>query len=323
VRRLVEAGTSVRALVRSPARAGWLAASGVDVVAGEITDQAAVERAVEGATTVYHFAGRLFIPGVPQSLYRDTHVTGTQAVLASCRRSDRLERLVHCSTTGVIGVGGDEPRDETARFNPTNVYEATKAEAELAVHQAIQDGLPAAIVRPGLVYGPGDLHLLGFFRAVLRGQFRPIGRRPVWLHPIYIDDLVEGVVICGRHPAAVGEAFNLAGRKPATLLELATAISQAAGTRQPGGFIPLPAARAVAALGDLLPSRLRQAAPMTTSRLDFLTHSRVYDTTKAQHLLGFSASTDLATGVAKTLDWYRANGHLRADNKPLAALEAS
>jgi nucleoside-diphosphate-sugar epimerase len=65
-------------------------------------------------------------------------------------------------------------------------------------------------------------------------------------------------------------------------------------------------------LGDLLPPGLRRSAPLTRSRLDFLTHSRVYDVTKAQRLLDFAAATDLPTGVRRTMAWYRQKGHLLA-----------
>jgi nucleoside-diphosphate-sugar epimerase len=69
----------------------------------------------------------------------------------------------------------------------------------------------------------------------------------------------------------------------------------------------------VAAVGDRLPSHLKQSAPLTRSRLDFLTHSRVYDVTKATRLLGFTASTDLDTGAARSLAWYREQGYLAAE----------
>jgi nucleoside-diphosphate-sugar epimerase len=78
----------------------------------------------------------------------------------------------------------------------------------------------------------------------------------------------------------------------------------------PHGRIPLPAARALAVVGDSLPSRFKRLAPLTTSRLDFLTHNRVYCVDKAWQLLGFSASTDLQTGIARTVEWYREHGHL-------------
>jgi nucleoside-diphosphate-sugar epimerase len=310
VRRLLSEGARVRALVRSPAGAKALADSGSEVVLGDISDRGAVAAAVDNATVVYHLAGRLLSPGVPPGEYRRTHVEGTKLLLACCRESPTVERFVHCSTTGVLGTTGDTPADESSPLRPTNVYEATKAEAELAVRDSWLDGFPAVIARPGLVYGPGDLHLLGFFRSVLRRQFRPIGRRRVWLHPIYIDDLTEGLMRCARHDHAVGECFHLAGRQPESLAELAATIARAGGTRPAPGYIPLPAAQAVAILGDLLPANLKRSAPLTRDRLDFLTHSRVYDVSNAQRLLDFIATTDLPTGMARSVDWYRRRGLL-------------
>jgi nucleoside-diphosphate-sugar epimerase len=180
----------------------------------------------------------------------------------------------------------------------------------LLVREASQGGFPAVIVRPGLVYGPGDLHLLGFFQAIQRRLFRPIGHQPVWLHPIYIDDMTAALVHCGRHPRAVGECLHIAGRQPVTLAALAATIASTLGVAPPRGWIPLPVAWALATITDLLPGGVRQHAPLTRSRLDFLTHSRVYDVTKAQRLLGFVAATDLAEGIARTVAWYRAEGYL-------------
>jgi nucleoside-diphosphate-sugar epimerase len=312
VRRLLGGGARVRVLVRSPTKARALIDQGAEPFLGDITDTRAVAAAVDEATIVYHLAGRLFVPGVPAAEYRRIHVEGTKVVLASCREAPRLERFVHCSTTGVLGVTGDRPADESAPFRPTNIYEATKADAELAVRDAWREGFPAVIVRPGLVYGPGDLHLLAFFRSVLRRRFRPIGRRPVWLHPIYIDDMTEALVRCGQRAAAIGECFHIAGREPVRLAGLAEAIARAGGTRLPPGHIPLPAARALAVVGDRLPPKLRPSAPLTRSRLDFLTHSRVYDVAKAQSLLDFAAQTDLSTGTARSMAWYRDQGYLPA-----------
>jgi nucleoside-diphosphate-sugar epimerase len=310
VRRLLSDGARVRVLVRSPMKAEQLADHGAQVVVGDITDLTAVREGTDGVGVVYHLAGRLLIPDVAAAEYQRTHVEGTKRLLACCRKVASLERFVHCSTTGVLGVTGDRPADESAPFRPTNIYEATKAEAELVVRDAWRDGFPAVIARPGLVYGPGDLHLLPFFRSVLRRRFRPIGHRKVWLHPIFIDDMTEALVRCGQRDAAVGECFHLAGREPVPLAELANAIARAGGTRLPPGHIPVLAAKAVAVLGDRLPPDLRRSAPLTSSRLDFLTHSRVYDVTKALRLLDFAAATDLPTGTARAMAWYRGRGFL-------------
>lgn len=316
VRRLVAGGTQVNLLARSATKAKHLTGESVQLVVGDITDRAALETALNGVTVVYHLAGKLLVPGEPPAEYRRTHVDGTKLLLTCCQRRTCLERLVFCSTTGVLGTTGDRPADESAPLRPTNVYEETKAEAELAVRAAWRDRVPAVIVRPGLVYGPGDLHLLMFFRSVLSRRFRPIGRQTTWLHPIYIDDMTEALLRCGERSAAVGECFHIAGREPVSLEALAEAIAVAGGTSLPPGRIPLSAARAAAAVFDRLPIALRKSAPLTRSRLEFLTHNRVYDVAKARRLLDFVAPTDLATGISRSLAWYRQQGYLPAGKGP-------
>jgi nucleoside-diphosphate-sugar epimerase len=300
----------VRVLVRSPRKASALEGRSVEICMGDITDRDRLRVAADGASVVYHLAGRLLVPGVPAEEYRRTHVDGTKALIAACRDVASVTRLVHVSTTGVVGVTGDRPADEAAPIRPTNVYEATKAQAEVAVRELWLDDFPAVIARPGLVYGPGDVHLLPFFRSVIGRRFRPIGRRPVWLHPIYVDDLTDALILCGEHPRAAGECFHLAGPRAVSLAGLAQAIARAGGTRLPTGHIPLTAARVIAFAGDRLPGALKRSAPLTRSRLDFLTHSRVYDVGKAARVLGFSAATELPAGTAHTLAWYRREGHL-------------
>jgi nucleoside-diphosphate-sugar epimerase len=311
VTRLLADGSHVRALVRSPNKAVELAERGVETVIGDVADRRAVQVALDDVAVVYHLAGKLLEPGEPPAEYRRTHIDGTKLLLECGRERPQIERFIHCSTTGVLGTTGDTPADETAPFSPTNVYETTKAEAELAVRHAGDAGFPVVIVRPGLVYGPGDLHLVGFFRSVLRRQFRPIGRRTVWLHPIYIDDMIEALVRCAVRPEAVGECFHVAGPEPVSLERLAAVIAEVGGTTLPRGRIPLSAARGLAVVGDSLPARLKRSAPLTRSRVEFLTHSRVYGVSKAQRLLEFVAPTDLATGMDRTVAWYRNNGYLR------------
>jgi nucleoside-diphosphate-sugar epimerase len=320
-RRLLRKGARVRVLARSRAKAGPLADLGAEIAVGDITNRAAVRAAVDGMQVVFHLAGPLLVPGIPAAEYRQTHVLGTELVLDCCAKAPGFERLVYCSTTGVLGVTGDRPVGEDAPFRPTNIYEVAKADAETEVQRRWRDGFPAAIARPGLVYGPGDIHLLPFFQTILHHHFRPIGHRKAWLHPIYIDDLTEALVQCGQQRAAIGECFHLAGRDPVTVSDLAGAIAQAEGTRLPQGYIPVFAARAAAGLGDRLPAGLKQRVPLTRSRLDFLTHSRVYDVSKASHLLGFSATTGLSTGIAQTVAWYRQRGYLPPEASPRASTE--
>ena len=312
VQRLRDSGVPTRALVRNEADASRLASAGVDVIVGDIGNDEAVAKAVEGVVVVFHLAGKLFAPGQsPQSTTGSTSRNeADRRVLPNSAATAPVRALQH---DGSPRHHGSAPPPENAPLRPTNVYEETKAEAELAVLEACERGLPAVVARPGLVYGPGDLHLVGFFRAVVKRRFRPIGREPVWLHPIYIDDMTDVFLRCAAAcPDALGERFNLAGPEPVSLERLAGAIARAAGRTPAGGRIPMSAARALAAAGNALPSRLQHAAPLTKSRLDFLTHSRVYSVEKAARVLGFVAPTELSDGMTRSVTWYREHGYLPA-----------
>jgi nucleoside-diphosphate-sugar epimerase len=316
VTRLLYQGDEVRILARDAAKAKPLVHRGADAVLGDVTDQNALREALRGVTVVYHLAGKLFAPGVLPEAYRRIHVDGTRALLELCSWEPQLTRFVHCSTTGVLGRTGDLPAAESSPHRPTNAYEQTKSEAEELVREAKAGGLPTVTVRPGLVYGPYDLHLLGLFRAIERGVFRPIGRRAVFLHPIFVDDMTEAFVRCARDPRAIGETLHIAGREPATIEQLAATIAGALEVRRPAGTFPLAFARLAATAGDVLPRNLRLHAPLTRSRLDFLTHSRVYDVTRAQAVIDFTPPTDLPTGIARTVAWYRRAGYLPDHPRP-------
>src|SRR5262249_28459042 len=162
-----------------------------------------------------HCVGKLYHPSVPAALYVQTHVEGTETLLKACQGQTQLQRFVHISTTGVHGVTGTRPAAEDAPFAPTNPYEATKLDGELLALKAQQEqGLPVCMLRPGLVYGPGDLHLLGFFTAIKKGLFRVIDGGKALLHPVYIDDMVSAMLLCAEQSQAIGRAYNIAGDHP-------------------------------------------------------------------------------------------------------------
>ncbi|HEY1352523.1 MAG TPA: NAD-dependent epimerase/dehydratase family protein [Ktedonobacteraceae bacterium] len=310
---LLRRGTQVRVLVRDEQRARALFGQAVELIAGEITNPYSLGRAAEGVEVIYHLAGRLYHPGRPAELYYRTHVEGTRVLLACCQQQNRgrLRRLVYCSTTGVYGVTGATPACENTLCAPTNPYEQSKLAGEQLVREACeQDGLPVCIARPGLVYGPGDLHLLGLFSAIKRGVFRVIGGGRTLLHPIYIDDLTRALLLCAQHPRASARCYNLAGEHPVSVRALAANIARTLDRSLPAGSLPLWLAHLAADLCSLLPGLRGEGAPLTHSRVAFLTHSRIYDTRRARSELGFEPSLSLAEGLRRTTRWYREQGYL-------------
>jgi nucleoside-diphosphate-sugar epimerase len=303
--------SDLRILVRDEKKARQQFGDAVSIIVGDITDAAQVQRAVDGVTTIYHCAGRLYHPSIPAELYYQTHVGGTSNLLRACQGQSQLQRFVHISTTGVHGVTGATPAAEDAPFAPSNPYEASKLDGELLALKAYQgQGLPISVVRPGLVYGPGDLHLLGFFRAIKKGLFRVIDGGKALFHPVYIDDMVVAMLLCAEQSRAIGRVYNIAGDHPVTICELATAIAHAQGRDLPAGSIPLWFANLASDIFAIMPGMRGEQAPLTRSRVQFLTHSRIYDISRARSELSYSPVVGLEEGMRRTAVWYQKHHYI-------------
>jgi len=308
-RKLVAQGDSVRALVRDPAKALLLAAQGIDARVGQLTSRDDVMAAARGCDQIHHIAAVFRTAGHPDSYYRDVNVGGTLNVLEAARRLD-CERMVHCSTGGVHGHIADPPASETYRFGPGDVYQRTKLEAELAVTAAARQGQRVTIVRPGPIYGEGDLRFLKLYRAVARGVFVMIGSGTPKLHMVHIDDLVDGIILCSTRQEALGEVFILAGPQAPTLNEIVHHIAQSLGVPEPRWRIPVWPVMAAGLLCESICVPLRIDPPLHRRRVAFFTHHREFDCTKAARLLGYAPKVTPAEGIARTAQWYRSAGYL-------------
>lgn len=311
VAELIKRQQAVRVLARDDQKARQQFGDAVTIIPGDITDVEQVQQAVEGVSTIYHLAGRLYHPSIPEALYQQTHVEGTRTLLKACLGQAQLQRIVHASTTGVHGITGATPAAEDAPFAPTNTYEATKLAGELLALRAYQkQGLPVTVIRPGLVYGPGDLHLLGFFVSIKKGLFRVIDGGKALLHPVYIDDLITAFLLCAECPQAVGRSYNTAGEHPVSVRELATAIAHALGKKLPAGSIPLWLANLASDAFAVMPGMKGERAPLTRSRVQFLTSNRIYDITRARSELGYAPKVGLEEGMKLTASWYYKHHYL-------------
>jgi dihydroflavonol-4-reductase len=303
-------GTPVRVLVRRREAASSMVALGAEPLLGDLLDATGVKRAMSGVGAVFHLAGRLFSPGEPAREYEQLHVDATAALLRESVAVEGFDFFVLCSTTGVHGPTGATPAREDDPGRPDNAYELTKARAErVATEIAQRAGLRLAIARPGLVYGPGDRHLLGWFKAIRAGYYRVIGPGGNRFHPIYIDDLVRALLLSASAASSACRAYHLVGSRPVTLRELSDAIGAAVGRQVPKTHVPVPLAFAVGAALEALPVP-RRMLPLTRSRVRFMTQNRAYDGSRAFQELGFTPQVELADGLSRTVAWYRASGLL-------------
>jgi nucleoside-diphosphate-sugar epimerase len=307
-RALLARGHQVAVVVRDASKAEPLKNEGMEIVVGDITDAAAMRRAVRGREVVYHVAAVYREARFSDDFYTQVNVGGTDNLVQACIAED-VGRFVHCST---VGVHGDvkAPADENAPFNPLDVYQETKLAGEQLVRKHMDAGFRGTIFRPVGIHGPGDMRFHKLFRTIASGAFRMIGDGNILYHMTYIDDLVAGIILCGEHPAAVGQTYILCGPRYTTLTELAAAVAKAVGRPPPKGHIPVWPVMLAARTCEALCRPLGIEPPLHRRRLDFFLKDRGFSGAKAARELGFVPRISLEEGLEMTAKWYKSKGLL-------------
>jgi len=348
-RRLAAEGAEVHALALPTSDRSRLAGCPVIFHTGDITDPTSLAGLFDGATWVIHAAGMLGRAGVSEATYNRINAEGAGHVLAAVEKARAAGhtaadlRVLHVSSAGVLGpirvtsgerratseeAANDEQRttstapldsslvtrhsslfDETAPLAPSNAYERSKALGEAVAAGFARDGLPLIIARPEFIYGPGDLHVLGLFRAIRRSVFFYIGNGTNTCHPTYVDDMVDGLLACLER-GAPGSVYHIAGPRPLPFRELAETIAAELGVASPRLRVPAPLAWLGAAGLEAAGRLIGRAAPLSRTGVAFFSESRRSTYAKVERELGFRPQVDLREGVARTVTWYRAEGLL-------------
>lgn len=309
VRRFKADGGEVRALVRDPAKCSRLPA-GVEPVVGDIAAADPVRRLVEGADLVLHTVSNFRLASGPAESYRRINVLGTRNVLEATIEAG-VQRFVHCSTIGVHGHVAETPGDENAPYNPGDLYQQTKLEAEKLVRaRAGSSATEIVVVRPCSMYGPGDLRMLKMFRMLARGRFFKVGPCRANFHAGYIEDVVDGFVRAATVPGIDGEVFIVGGDRFLPLDEYIDTAAQAVGAPAPKLRLPYGAMHAAAWACERMCKPFGLEPPLHVRRVRFFRNNRAFSIDKARRVLGFEPAIPLEEGMARTVDWYRSQGLL-------------
>jgi nucleoside-diphosphate-sugar epimerase len=319
VRKLVDKGYRVRALVRKTSNLDALEGLDVELVYGDVTDAATLEGKLDGIDTVFHVAAAYRQEGIPKEHFFKVNVDGTRNLLDEAVAA-KVGRFVHCSTVGVQGEIHNPPATEDAPYNPGDWYQESKMEGELLALRFFRENrLPGVVVRPVGIYGPGDTRFLKLFKFIDNGKFRMLGSGEVLYHLTYVEDVVEGILLAGEKEAALGEIFTIGGPQFVPLRDLVTIIAEA--LERPVSRVKLPVwpFMVAAATCETVCRPLGIEPPIYRRRLDFFTKDRAFDISKARKILGYQPKVDLKTGIRITAEWYRAQGLLNgklADSRP-------
>jgi nucleoside-diphosphate-sugar epimerase len=330
-RHLVEAlrqrGDDVRVLALPDEDASWLEARGIAVHRGDVRlPETLVEpmRTVEG---VFHLAAMMDI-WRPLEDYRAVNVTGAMNVCRAALAAG-VRRLVHMSSSSAYGMALGEPVREDFPLEPfQDPYPITKAEGDRAVQRMIvDDRLPAVIVRPDQIFGPGDdLHFGQMADRLAGGKGVVVGSGRNAVPFVYVTDAVQGLLLALDHERALGQAYNITSNSPLTQHELLEAIAREVGARPPRLHIPFRVLYAAGFVAERLSTvtRSRRRPPITRLGVMFFGTDNRYAIDKARRELGYAPRVALREGIRLAGAWYRdRDAHRPAARRSAAALPHS
>ena len=237
-RHLAAAGHEVRGLARDPSQSRTLGEK-VSIARGDLLDRPSIKAACAGMDVVYNIAALYRQAGLPKEAYQNVNARAVGWLIEEAAAAG-VRRVVQCSTVGVHGDVEHPPANEDSPLRPGDVYQWTKLEGESIARQtAARAGIELVIARPSGIYGPGDRRLLKLFKGVAQRRFIMLGSGDIFYHLTYIDDLVEGLHLCGETSGAAGRTYILAGEEITTLKDLVARIAAIAGVEPPKRSLPV------------------------------------------------------------------------------------
>ena len=300
--RLRSEGHSVRGVDRQ--------ASG-GVASGDTTEPGAWAELLTGCDVLIHTAA-VVSNAVPASEQWRVNVLGTRRVIEAAGRAG-VGRFVHLSSVRAFGDRGfPDDVDEAWPVRPDgHAYVDTKVASEQVVLQAhAADEIDVTVIRPGDVYGPGSrpwtllpLELVRKGQAVLPANGKGI------FSPVFVDDLVSGVLAATWSPAGAGQVFTLPGVVPVTVFEFFNHYARMLGVRAPR-CVPTAVAVALAEVAGRAERLRGRESELNAETVHYLARTGGYSRAKAERVLGWVPVVDLDEGMARTEAWLREQGLL-------------
>jgi nucleoside-diphosphate-sugar epimerase len=320
-RRAAEAGYDVQAMVRGDSDRSALDGVAVQFVEGDLAKPETLPAALAEADIVVHAAAHVGDWG-PAEKYRAINVVALEHMLVAAERQGRLERWIQISSLGVYPARHHFGTDETVPPDLSGLdgYTQTKAEAEILINRHIREhGLPAVILRPGFIYGPGDRHALTrIVEKINAGKMKFLGPGDKVLNNTSVDNLCDAILLAMEKPGILGETFNIRDERLVTREEFINTVADYLDKPHPR-HVPEKVGRAlVRPIEAIARMRGRQTPPMLTrAQIKFMTLNLDFSIAKAKRMLGYRPRVDFRDGIIPALDY--TTGKSRTQRETVAA----
>jgi len=285
-----------------------LTAMGVTMIKGDLRDQACLFEALSGCDVVFHVASKAGVWGDKQS-YFQPNVDGTQHIIDACIAHD-ITRLIYTSTPSVTFAGKDEDGiDESSPYAATflNFYGLSKALAEQKVLNSNSASLKTVALRPHLIWGPGDRHLIPrVLERAKAGKLKLVGKTDKLVDTIYIDNavyahLLAAIELNNSVPKCAGKAYFLSNDEPIFMAQMLNKILACQDLPAVTKRVPASIAYAAGTLLEWVYLALRkQDEPiMTRFVAKQLSTSHYFDISAAKQDFGYRVLVDIEQGMAQ------------------------
>jgi dihydroflavonol-4-reductase len=305
---LIREGIAVRCLIRKSSDTAWLKELDVELVYGDLFDEAALLKAVEGVEYIYHSAG--LTKSKTREGYFHANRTGTRNLLAAtARKSPSLKRFVQISSQTAAGPSPTStPIGEEATPHPLTTYGRSKWEAECECH-AMMSVLPITIVRPPAVYGPRDKDVFEFFHTMSKGLQPMVGFREKYVSLIHVTDLVRGFLLAAQSPKSSGGTYFITSAQAYGWKDIGEIARKVIGRRAIRLRIPEAGVYAIAAFAELFALFSPKPALINFEKArDMVQDYWTCSGARAQADFGFVPRIGLHEGITETVTWYRQKG---------------
>ncbi|MEW6162450.1 MAG: NAD(P)-dependent oxidoreductase [Nitrospirota bacterium] len=296
---LVRRGYKVTCLVREKSNLKWIENIDLKLTTGDCESIESLFNAVIDIDYVFHIAG--LTKACSEDDFFCANTKGTENLIkAIAEKNPKLKRFVYLSSLAAVGPSNNEsPLREDTEPRPVSSYGRSKLEGEKAVLK-YKGLIPITVLRPPAVYGPRDKDLFIFFKMLKKGIFPYWGK--CYYSLLYVDDLVQGIILAAENKKAEGEIYFLSDSKFHTNEEIVKAISSALGTKAVRLRVP----RFIMPFFAYIGERINRQGIINRDKMSELSHSHwICDTKKAREELGFIPKVGIKEGMKWTADWYR------------------
>lgn len=314
---LLDKGIDVVALRRNRAPRSQ---NGVESWIADVTDPASLRGAADGCDTVVHLAGLAHQIGLEPSDadFDRVNVDGTRALLDEAARSN-VARFLFMSSVAAGGSSSSRPLAESDSPQPSDAYGRSKIRAEALVRRAGENGhLWTAVLRPPLVYGPGNRGNFPRLASLVRRRMPlPFGGISNARSVVFVGNLVHATVLLVEREPGRGDVFYVADDSPVSTADLVREIAAAIGVRARLLSVPVGALTTLARAGNLIAKFHR--FPFTTRELGKLTRTLTVDDSKLRRATGYKPLMTTHAGIRATFS----SETFSADKRPEAGRDES